>query len=69
MDSQTVSFQRLGYSFAEAEVISSLSRATLYREIARGRLRRVKVGKRSVIPADALACLCGGKPQRSRLLR
>jgi excisionase family DNA binding protein len=54
-----VSLQRLGYSFAEAEVISNLSRSTLYREVARGRLRRVKVGKRSLIPADALATLCG----------
>jgi excisionase family DNA binding protein len=59
MDSQTVSLQKLSYSFAEAEVISNLSRSTLYREVARGRLRRVKVGKRSLIPADALASLCG----------
>jgi excisionase family DNA binding protein len=60
MDSRTVSLQRLGYSFAEAEVISNLSRSTLYREVARGHLRRVKVGKRSLIPADALEKLCSG---------
>jgi excisionase family DNA binding protein len=54
-----VSLQRLGYSFAEAEVVSNLSRATLYREVARGRLRLVKVGKRSLIPAEALEKLCG----------
>jgi excisionase family DNA binding protein len=39
--------------------MSNLSRATLYREIARGYLRMVKVGKRSLIPADALEKLCG----------
>jgi excisionase family DNA binding protein len=63
MDShKSVSPLRLAYSFAEAEVASSLSRATLYREVARGRLRLVKVGKRSLIPADALAKLCGREP-------
>jgi excisionase family DNA binding protein len=59
MDTLDVSLQRLSYSFAEAEVISNLSRSTLYREVARGNLRRVKVGKRSLIPAEALAELCG----------
>jgi excisionase family DNA binding protein len=59
MESQTVSLQRLGFSFAEAEVISNLSRATLYRQVARGHLRTGKVGKRSLIPADALEKLCG----------
>jgi excisionase family DNA binding protein len=59
MDSRNVSLQRLGYSFADAELISNLSRSTLYREVARGHLRRVKVGKRSLIPVDALEKLCG----------
>jgi excisionase family DNA binding protein len=61
MESHIVPLQRLGFSFAEAEVISNLSRSTLYREVARGHLRLVKVGKRSLIPADALAKLCGSE--------
>ena len=59
MESQTVPLQRLSYSIAEAEIVSNLSRSTLYREVSRGHLRLVKVGKRSLIPADALERLCG----------
>jgi excisionase family DNA binding protein len=62
MDTLNVSLRKIAYSFAEAEVVSNLSRSTLYREVARGRLRRVKVGKRSLIPADALEKLCGCEP-------
>lgn len=50
---------RLSYSIPEAEIASGVSRATLYRRIASGELRRVKVGRRSLIPVDALAALCG----------
>jgi excisionase family DNA binding protein len=59
MDTQTVSMRKLGYSFAEAEVATGLSRASLYRAIGRGELRRVKVGNRSLIPAADLEALFG----------
>ena len=59
MDANLVTIPKFGYSFAEAEIASGLSRRSLERAIERGELRRVKVGNRSVIPAGSLAELCG----------
>ena len=59
MDAQHILVPRLGYSLAEAELASGLSRSSLYRAIARGDLRREKVGGRTIIPAAELAALCG----------
>ncbi len=59
MEAQQVLVPRLGYSLAEAELASGLSRSSLYRAIARGDLRREKVGGRTIIPAADLAALCG----------
>ncbi len=59
MQAQNIVVPRLGYSLAEAELASGLSRSSLYRAIARGDLRREKVGGRIVIPATELAALCG----------
>ncbi len=59
MEAQNVLVPRLGYSLAEAELASGLSRSSLYRAIARGDLRREKVGGRTIIPAADLAALCG----------
>lgn len=59
MEAQHVLVPRLGYSLAEAELASGLSRSSLYRAIARGDLRREKVGGRTIIPAADLAALCG----------
>src|SRR5262249_13726406 len=53
-------FPRLSYSLSEAEVLSGLSRATLYRRIADGSLRTAKVGRRRLVPADGLASLVQG---------
>ena len=58
MEAQHVLVPRLGYSLAEAELASGLSRSSLYRAIARGDLRREKVGGRTIIPAADLAALC-----------
>lgn len=52
---------RLGFSLAEAELASSLSRSTLLRKIEAGELVAVKVGARLVIAGDSLAKLCGAK--------
>jgi excisionase family DNA binding protein len=65
MQSLDVSLSRLGYSIAEAEIVTNLSRATLYRAVASGRLRLVKVGRRSLIPAPDLAALCGVTAERA----
>jgi uncharacterized protein YaiE (UPF0345 family) len=59
METHVVSLQRMGYSLAEAEVMANVSRSTLYRAIDAARLRVVKAGKRSIIPADSLAAFCG----------
>jgi excisionase family DNA binding protein len=59
MDTNAAEIPRLGFTMDEAAIASSLSRRSLYRAVARGELRRVKVGRRSLIPADALEALCG----------
>ena len=59
MDTQHVLIPRLAYSLAEAELATGLSRSSLNRAIARGELRREKVGGRTIIPAAELAALCG----------
>lgn len=53
--------QKLAYSLKEAARASSLSRSTLYSYIAAGRLRVVRVGGRTIIPADALQKLLSGE--------
>jgi excisionase family DNA binding protein len=42
-------------SVAEAARRLGISRTTLYGEIAAGRFRSVKLGRRRIIPADAIA--------------
>jgi len=59
MQTQTITFPRLGYSFAELEVLVGLSRSTLHRMVARGKLETVKRGRRRLVPADQVARLCG----------
>jgi excisionase family DNA binding protein len=52
---------KLGYSIREACQTTSLSRSTIYNHIAAGRLRAVRVGGRTIIPADSLhAMIMGG---------
>lgn len=53
--------QKIGYSVREASRASSLGRTTLYNHISAGRLRAVRVGGRTVIPADALHALIAGE--------
>jgi hypothetical protein len=52
---------KIGYSIREACQASSLGRTTLYSHISAGRLRVVRVGGRTIIPADALHALVSGK--------
>lgn len=52
---------KVGYSIREACQASSLGRSTIYRHIATGRLRAVRVGGRTIIPADALHALVTGE--------
>lgn len=48
---------RLSYSLAESEAMSGLSRSSLYRLIAAGRLKTVRCGRRRLVPATELAKL------------
>ncbi len=48
---------KLGYSIREACDATSLGKTTLYSHISAGRLRTVRVGGRTIIPADALHAL------------
>ena len=62
MDTQTistVSLPRFSFSIAEAEVMSGLSRATIYRMIAAGTLKTVQRGRRRLVPTAELEKLCG----------
>ena len=52
---------KLGYSIREACQASSLGRTTIYSHISAGRLRAVRVGRRTIIPAEALRALIAGE--------
>jgi len=49
---------RLAYSIAEAGALTSLSRTSIWRAAKAGRIRIVKLGQRSLIPASELEKLC-----------
>lgn len=51
----------LAYSIKEACRISSLGRTTIYSHIAANRLRAVRIGGRTVIPAESLHALIAGE--------
>lgn len=55
----TISLPKLSCSLSEAKFMTSLSRATLYRMIAAGTLKTVKVGGRRLVPMAELEKLCG----------
>jgi excisionase family DNA binding protein len=52
---------KIAYSIKEACQASSLGRTTVYSHIASGRLRAVRIGGRTVIPAEALHALIAGE--------
>ena len=52
---------KIAYSIKEACAASSLGRTTIYSHIAAGRLRAVRIGGRTVIPAGSLHALVGGE--------
>jgi excisionase family DNA binding protein len=54
METQYVSLPRLGYSFAEVELMTGLSRSSLYRMVDRGELQTIKHGRRRLIPEKQL---------------
>ena len=52
---------KIAYSIREACQASSLGRSTLYAHIAAGRLRAVRIGGRTIIPAASLHKLILGE--------
>jgi excisionase family DNA binding protein len=52
---------KIAYSIREACQASSLGRTTIYNHISAGRLRAVRVGGRTIIPAEALHALVAGE--------
>lgn len=61
MTSKKQHVQKLAYSISEACEASSLRRSSVYNHIAAGRLRAVRIGGRTVIPADSLIALISGE--------
>ena len=56
--------EKLAYSIKEAIKATSLSRTTIYSHIAARRLQVVRIGGRTIIPADSLrSFLMGVKGQ------
>lgn len=53
----------LAYSIKDACTVSSLGRTTLYTHINAGRLKAIRVGGRTIIPAESLNSLLEGKEQ------
>lgn len=54
--------EKLGYSIAEACAASSLGRTTIYSHIAAGRLQKVRLGGRTIIPTASLKALLFAPP-------
>jgi excisionase family DNA binding protein len=59
MSTNNKDVKRLAMSIREAELASGLSRATLYRLIANGRLLTLKIGARRLVTVGALDALLG----------
>ena len=51
---------KLAYSIREACEASSLGKTTIYSLIAASQLKAVRIGGRTVIPADSLSALVNG---------
>lgn len=52
---------KLAYSIKEACAASSLGRTSIWIHIKEGRLRAVRLGGRTLIPADSLHALVNGE--------
>lgn len=59
MQSTRPEVPKIAYSIKEAVAATSLSRTTIYAKIAAKELRAVRIGGRTVIPAEALYDMIG----------
>lgn len=53
--------QKLAYSIKEACEASSLGKTSIWNHISAGRLRAIRVGGRTLIPAESLYALINGE--------
>jgi excisionase family DNA binding protein len=60
---EPASFERRALSIEETAKTCGLSRATLYRLIADGKLSTLKIGARRLVPVGALDALLNGGAQ------
>lgn len=65
MASNRVTFPRLAYSLAESEALSGLSRSSLYRLIAAGKLKTIVRGRRRLVPARELERMLETEPDEN----
>ena len=63
MEARTVSVPKLGWSLAELEAATGLSRSLLYRMVADGELTTIKVRGRRLVPAWQAERLLDSRPQ------
>lgn len=61
MNTNATDTPRIAYSINDACRASSLGRTTIYAHIAAGRLKAVRIGGRTLIPADSLRALINGE--------
>lgn len=54
-------YRPLAYSLKDACAVSSLGRTTLYKHINAGHLKAIRVGGRTLIPAESLRSLLSGE--------
>jgi excisionase family DNA binding protein len=58
---KTLTGNRLAYSVADVIELTGLSRATIYRQMAAGRLTYLKVGSRTLIKREAIEAFLNGQ--------
>lgn len=63
MPDKTVNCLRLAYGIRDACKASGLGRTTLYKNISEGRLKAIRIGGRTLIPAAALEAFLAGEGQ------
>ena len=62
MSTSSIALPKQAFSINEACQVCGLGRVTLYKEIGAGRLRTVKVGRRTLVPAEALKAWLASLP-------
>lgn len=62
-DKHTQNIEPITVGIPDACRITGLARSSIYREIAAGRIKAVKAGKRTLLPMDSLRAWLASLPQ------